>query len=145
MRKPKDMTGTARCGVCAEEATHERGPGSPLSIRHKLWCSEGRWTPRLPADLEESARRFGIPLPEPRKQSPIVRVLHAIEEATWGDPRLIEEASVKALLVLMPDLTEGSVRYSIRWLMEGRFITRSEFKTERGRWAYAYYAVRKDS
>lgn len=37
-RKVRDMSGTARCGVCGVEAVHERGPGTPLVIRHKADC-----------------------------------------------------------------------------------------------------------
>lgn len=33
------MTGTARCGVCGVVATHEAGPGTPLSIRHDPGCA----------------------------------------------------------------------------------------------------------
>lgn len=36
----KDMSGTARCIDCRAEAEHERGPGSPLSIRHFAWCPQ---------------------------------------------------------------------------------------------------------
>ena len=39
-RKIRDMSGTARCGVCNVEAVHERGPGTPLVIRHKPDCAE---------------------------------------------------------------------------------------------------------
>lgn len=40
-KKPRDMSGSVRCGECGAPATHERGPGSPLSIRrHERHCSE---------------------------------------------------------------------------------------------------------
>ena len=42
--KPRDMSGTIRCSVCGAEAVHERGPGTPLVIRHKPDCPE-----RVPA------------------------------------------------------------------------------------------------
>lgn len=41
-RKVRDMSGTARCGVCGVEAVHERGPGTPLVIRHESDCTELR-------------------------------------------------------------------------------------------------------
>ena len=41
-RKVRDMSGTARCGVCGVEAVHERGPGTPLVIRHEPDCTELR-------------------------------------------------------------------------------------------------------
>lgn len=34
----QDMAGTAYCAECKVGATHERGPGTPLSIQHKLGC-----------------------------------------------------------------------------------------------------------
>ena len=42
-RKVRDMTGTAYCGVCGVGAVHERGPGTPLVIRHKPDCAEFRF------------------------------------------------------------------------------------------------------
>ncbi len=39
-RKARDMTGTVRCSACPAEAEHERGPGSPLVIRHHQGCPE---------------------------------------------------------------------------------------------------------
>ena len=42
VHKVRDMSGTARCGVCGVEAVHERGPGTPLVIRHKSDCTELR-------------------------------------------------------------------------------------------------------
>lgn len=39
-RKPRDMSGTARCGTCGDRAVHEAGPGSPLVIHHLPGCDE---------------------------------------------------------------------------------------------------------
>ena len=39
-KKPRDMTGTAFCLDCGARAVHERGPGTPLVIRHKTDCPE---------------------------------------------------------------------------------------------------------
>jgi len=36
--KPRDMTGSAYCTDCGVRAVHERGPGTPLVIRHKADC-----------------------------------------------------------------------------------------------------------
>jgi hypothetical protein len=38
--KRRDMTGTVRCSVCKVGGVHERGPGSPLIIRHADDCPE---------------------------------------------------------------------------------------------------------
>lgn len=35
---PRDMTGTARCLDCGDEAVHTHGPGTPLVIWHKDGC-----------------------------------------------------------------------------------------------------------
>lgn len=37
-RKPRDMSGTAYCSFCQVRAVHERGPGTPLIIRHLSTC-----------------------------------------------------------------------------------------------------------
>lgn len=39
-RKPRSMAGTARCDECGALAEHERGPDTPLIIRHLETCSE---------------------------------------------------------------------------------------------------------
>lgn len=37
-KKPRDMTGTVKCLDCPATAVHERGPGTPLVIRHEPGC-----------------------------------------------------------------------------------------------------------
>lgn len=39
-RRVRDMTGTAFCLDCGVFAVHERGPGSPLVIRHLPTCPQ---------------------------------------------------------------------------------------------------------
>lgn len=41
-RKPRDMSGTAYCSLCKVPAVHERGPGTPLVIRHLPSCPEAK-------------------------------------------------------------------------------------------------------
>lgn len=140
--KPKDLSGTAYCGECGAEAKHESGIGSPLSIKHRRWCSEERWTPRIDPELERSARRLKIELPKSKPIEPVVRVLRLIEEATWGDPRFIEEATVTNLASVL-GLSPNQVRRAIVWLKDGKFIEPFEARTGRSR--FAYRTVRKDS
>jgi hypothetical protein len=37
--KRLDLTGTACCLECGASAVHERGPGTPLILRHAVDCS----------------------------------------------------------------------------------------------------------
>lgn len=37
-KKPRDMTGTVKCLDCPATAVHERGPGTPLVLRHDADC-----------------------------------------------------------------------------------------------------------
>lgn len=41
-REPRDMSYTARCMDCDVYAVHERGPGTPLVIRHLPDCPNRR-------------------------------------------------------------------------------------------------------
>lgn len=40
MTKPKNLEGTAFCLDCGMAAMYERGPGSPLSIKHNPDCPQ---------------------------------------------------------------------------------------------------------
>lgn len=57
----RDMSGTAYCLDCRQRAEHERGPGSPLSIKHLDGCPQNE-EPRkheLRIDVVEPSRRTG--------------------------------------------------------------------------------------
>jgi hypothetical protein len=49
--KKRDLSGTVRCTDCGVGAEHERGPGTPLVLRHKPGCQEYRLPTKATDDI----------------------------------------------------------------------------------------------
>lgn len=92
------------------------------------------------AQRMRAAGMLGMPVVRFKPYEPIVRVLALIEEGTWGDPRVIVSTTVP-LMMRKLRMSETTLRRTLRWLMDGRFIERVPAITSA---KYAYKAIRKD-